>query len=319
LSQEDHQRLVLLEDCASPVGLERPFCGPPPSCDERTYMIAIEDVYYTYDVDRPLPIRALNGINLRIDRGEYVAIIGRNGSGKSTFAKHLNALFLPTAGDVFIGGMNTKDPQYLTTIRHTVGMVFQVPDNQIVATVVEEDVAFGPENMGLPHQELRTRVDEALAVVDMVEHRARPPHLLSAGQKQRVAIAGAIAMRPSYLILDEATAMLDPRGRREVLDTVRQLHAQGITIIAITHFMSEAVQGTRVIVMNQGTIAMDGPAREVFSRGNELRELGLDLPPVAQLSEGIHSRQPAFPTPLLSVEECVEELCRFPCAARVSA
>jgi energy-coupling factor transporter ATPase len=281
-------------------------------------MIAIEDVYYTYDVDRPHPVRALNGINLRIDQGEYVAIIGRNGSGKSTLAKHLNALLLPTAGQVFIGGMNTKDPQYLATIRHTVGMVFQVPDNQIVATVVEEDVAFGPENMGLPHQELRARVDEALAVVDMVDHRARPPHLLSAGQKQRVAIAGAMAMRPSYLILDEATAMLDPRGRREVLGTVRQLHAQGMTVIAITHFMSEAVEGTRVIVMDQGTIALDGAAREVFSRGNELRELGLDLPPVTQLAELIHDRQPAFPTPLLSVEECVEELCRFPSSARVS-
>jgi energy-coupling factor transporter ATPase len=282
-------------------------------------MIALEDVYFTYDVDRPHPVKALNGINLRIDRGEYVTIIGRNGSGKSTLAKHLNALLLPTAGEVLIGGMNTKDPQHLTAIRHTVGMVFQVPDNQIVATVVEEDVAFGPENMGLPHQELRARVDEALAVVDMAEHRARPPHMLSAGQKQRVAIAGAIAMHPSYLILDEATAMLDPRGRREVLDTVRQLHAQGMTIVAITHFMSEAAESTRVIVMGQGTIAMDGAARDVFRRGDELRELGLDLPPVTKLGELIHARQPAFPTPLLSVEECVEELCRFPPSARLSA
>jgi energy-coupling factor transporter ATPase len=281
-------------------------------------MIALEDVYYTYDVDSPHPVRALNGVNLRIDRGEYVAIIGRNGSGKSTLARHLNALLLPTAGEVIIGGKNTKDPQNLATIRHTVGMVFQAPDNQIVATVVEEDVAFGPENMGVPDQELRARVDEALAVVDMVDHRARPPHLLSAGQKQRVAIAGAIAMHPSYLVLDEATAMLDPRGRREVLDTVRQLHAQGMTIIAITHFMSEAVQATRVIVMDQGTVVLDGPARAVFRRGDELRELGLDLPPVAQLSEGIHSRQPAFPTPVLSVEECVEELCRFSSPARAN-
>jgi energy-coupling factor transporter ATPase len=282
-------------------------------------MIALEDVYYTYDVDRPHPVKALNGINLRIDRGEYVTIIGRNGSGKSTLAKHLNALLLPTAGEVLIGGMNTKDPQHLTAIRHTVGMVFQIPDNQLVATVVEEDVAFGPENMGLPHQELIARVDEALAVVDMVEHRARPPHMLSAGQKQRVAIAGAIAMRPTYLILDEATAMLDPRGRRDVLDTVQQLQNQGMTIIAITHFMSEAVEGTRVIVMDQGSIVMDGAAREVFSRRNELQELGLDLPPVTQLSEEIHRRQPAFPTPLLSVEECVEELCRFPSSVRARA
>jgi energy-coupling factor transport system ATP-binding protein len=215
--------------------------------------------------------------------------------------------------------MNTKDPQHFTTIRHTVGMVFQVPDNQIVATVVEEDVAFGPENMGLPHQELRARVDEALAVVDMVEHRTRPPHMLSAGQKQRVAIAGAIAMRPTYLILDEATAMLDPHGRRDVLDTVHQLHQAGITIIAITHFMSEAVEGTRVIVMDQGSIVMDGAPREVFRRGNELQELGLDLPPVTRLAEEIHGRHPALSTPLLSVEECVEELCHFPSSVRVSA
>jgi energy-coupling factor transporter ATPase len=282
-------------------------------------MIVLEDVDFTYDVDRPHPVKALNGINLHIDRGEYVTIIGRNGSGKSTLAKHLNALLLPTAGEVLIGGMDTKDPQHLTAIRHTVGMVFQVPDNQLVATVVEEDVAFGPENMGLPNQELRARVDEALAVVDMVEHRARPPHMLSAGQKQRVAIAGAIAMHPTYLILDEATAMLDPRGRRDVLETVHQLHQQGMTIIAITHFMSEAVEGTRVIVMEQGSIVMDGAPREVFSRRNELQDLGLDLPPVTQLSEAIHSRHPALPTPLLSVEECVEELCRFPSSVRAGA
>jgi len=282
-------------------------------------MITLEDVYFTYDVDRPNPVKALNGINLCIDRGQYVTIIGRNGSGKSTLAKHLNTLLLPTAGEVLIGGMNTKDPEHLTAIRHTVGMVFQVPDNQLVATVVEEDVAFGPENMGLPHQELRARVDEALAVVNMVEHRARPPHMLSAGQKQRVAIAGAIAMRPSYLILDEATAMLDPRGRRDVLDTVHQLHQEGMTIIAITHFMSEAVEGTRVIVMDRGSIVMDGAPREVFSRGNELRELGLDLPPVTRLAERIHGRHPALSTPLLSVEECVEELCHFPSSVTVDA
>ena len=283
-----------------------------PSCAERTYMIAVEDVHHTYDVDGAHPVIALRGIDLHIEEGEYVVIIGRNGSGKSTLAKHLNALLLPTSGDVSIKGMNTKDPQHLTTIRHTVGMVFQVPDNQLIATVVEEDVAFGPENMGLPLEELRARVDEALTVVDMLDHRTRPPHMLSAGQKQRVAIAGAIAMRPACLVLDEATAMLDPRGRRDVLDTVQQLHAQGVTIIAITHFMREAVEGTRVIVMDQGSIAMDGPPQRIFSQADKLRQLGLDLPQVTQLAERIHRRKPAFPTPLLSVEECVEELCRFP-------
>lgn len=274
-------------------------------------MIEIENVHHTYDADGAHPVTALRGIDLHTEEGEYVVIIGRNGSGKSTLAKHFNALLIPTKGDVSIKGMNTKDLQHLATIRHTVGMVFQVPDNQLIATVVEEDVAFGPENMGLPREELRSRVDEALTVVDMVGHRTRPPHLLSAGQKQRVAIAGAIAMRPDCLILDEATAMLDPRGRRDVLDTVQRLHAQGVTIIAITHFMREAVEGTRVIVLDQGTIAMDGPPRKVFSQADKLRQLGLDLPQVTQLAERLHRRRPACPAPMLSVEECIEELCRF--------
>lgn len=314
LSQEDQHRLVILDNCASLVGVERPFfmSDALPSSGERTSMITLERVFHTYDAEQPHPVMALRGIDLHIQPGEYVVIIGRNGSGKSTLAKHLNALLLPSQGEVFIKGMNTKDPQHLSAIRHTVGMVFQVPDNQLVATVVEEDVAFGPENMGLPHRELRQRVDEALTVVDMLEYRDRPPHLLSAGQKQRVAIAGAIAMRPACLVLDEATAMLDPRGRREVLDTAHRLHAQGITILAITHFMHEAVEGSRVIVLDQGTIAMDATPREVFGQTDRLRQLGLDVPPVTQLAERIHRRQPAFPTPLLSVEECVEELCRFP-------
>ncbi len=282
-------------------------------------MITLQSVYHTYDAQQPHPVTALRGINLHIEQGEYVVVIGRNGSGKSTLAKHLNALLLPTDGEVIVQGMNTKNPQHLAAIRHTVGMVFQVPDNQLVATIVEEDVAFGPENMGVPHRELRERVDEALAIVGMVEYRDRPPHMLSAGQKQRVAIAGAIAMRPSCLVLDEATAMLDPRGRREVLDTAHRLHDQGITILAITHFMHEAVEGSRVIVLDQGTIAMDGTPREIFSQGDRLRRLGLDVPPVTGLAGRIHRRQPAFPTPLLSVEECVEQLCRFPHSVEVRA
>jgi energy-coupling factor transporter ATPase len=257
-------------------------------------------------------VPALEGINLRVADGEYVVIIGRNGSGKSTLAKHLNALLLPTQGDVWVNQMNTKDPQYLRAIRQTVGMVFQVPDNQLVATVVEEDVAFGPENMGLARQELRERVDEALAAVDMTDYRKRPPHMLSAGQKQRVAIAGVMAMRPSCLVLDEATAMLDPRGRREILDTVRRFHLQGVTVIAITHLMNEAAEGSRVIVLDRGAIAMDGTPREVFGQTDRLRQLGLDVPPVTQLAEQLHRRQPSFPATLISVEECVEQLCRFP-------
>jgi energy-coupling factor transporter ATPase len=275
-------------------------------------MIKIENLHYAYDADQPNPIVALRGIDLHIREGEYVVIIGRNGSGKSTLAKHLNALLLPTQGDVWIKGMNTKDPQHLREIRHTVGMVFQVPDNQLVATVVEEDVAFGPENMGLPREELRERVDDALRLVDMIPHRTRPPHLLSAGQKQRVAIAGVMAMRPRCLVLDEATAMLDPQGRLDVLDTVQQLHCQGITIVAITHFMSEAVEGNRVMVMNEGRIVMDGSSEDIFEQVERLQELGLDVPPVTRLAYQLHERQPTFPSPLLTVEQTVEQLCRLP-------
>jgi energy-coupling factor transporter ATPase len=274
-------------------------------------MITIENLHYAYGADQPNPIVALRGIDLHIGEGEYVVIIGRNGSGKSTLAKHLNALLLPTQGDVWIKGVNTKDPQHLREIRHTVGMVFQVPDNQLVATVVEEDVAFGPENMGLPREELRERVDEALRLVNMLPHRARPPHLLSAGQKQRVTIAGIMAMRPRCLVLDEATAMLDPQGRREVLNTAAQLQRQGITIIAITHFMSEAVGGDRVIVMDEGRIAMDGPPQKIFCQGERLLELGLDVPPVTRLAYQLHRRHPSFPSPCLTVEQVVEELCRL--------
>jgi energy-coupling factor transporter ATPase len=274
-------------------------------------MIDIQDLHYAYDGDRPDSVEALRGIDLHVAKGEYVVIIGRNGSGKSTLAKHLNALLLPTRGDVWIKGMNTRDPQHLRAIRRTVGMVFQVPDNQLVATVVEEDVAFGPENMGVPEERLGPRVDEALGLVDMLSYRTRPPHLLSAGQKQRVAIAGVMAMRPECLVLDEATAMLDPKGRREVLETVSKLNHQGITVVAITHFMSEAVEADRVMVMDEGRIAMEGPPRQVFARVEELQELGLDVPPVTDLARRLHQRQPAFPNPLLTVDEVVEELCRL--------
>lgn len=282
-------------------------------------MILVEGLHHIYGLERAQPCAALKGVDLRIDRGEYVVVIGRNGSGKSTLARHLNALLLPTQGDVWINHMNTKDPQHLRDIRQTVGMVFQVPDNQLVATVVEEDVAFGPENMGLPRSELRIRVDDALAAVDMTDYRSRPPHMLSAGQKQRVAIAGAMAMRPDCLVLDEATSMLDPRGRRDVLGLMHRFHELGVTIISITHVMSEAVEGDRVIVMDEGTIAMDGTPAEIFARADRLRQLGLDLPPVTQLAERLHRRHPTFPGQLLSVEDCVDHLCRFPQSEEVTA
>jgi energy-coupling factor transporter ATPase len=274
-------------------------------------MISIENLYHTYGLERAQPVEALKGIDLHIDKG-------RNGSGKSTLARHLNALLLPTRGDVWINQMNTKDPQHLRDIRQTVGMVFQVPDNQLVATVVEEDVAFGPENMGLPRDELRERVDSALAMVRMTEYRTRPPHMLSAGQKQRVAIAGAMAMKPGCLVLDEATSMLDPQGRQDVLEVMRHCHQGGVTIISITHVMSEAVEADRVIVMDEGIIAMDGTPKKVFGHVGRLRQLGLDVPPVTQLAERLHRRHPAFPNQILSVEEFVDQLCRFPESEKVT-
>ena len=242
----------------------------------------VENLYHTYDGVRP--VEALRGIDLAIREGEYVALVGANGSGKSTLARHLNALLLPSRGDVWIEGINTRDATRLREIRHTVQMVFQQPDTQLVATIVEEDVAFGPENFGVAEDELPGRVCAALETVGLWAHRQRPPHLLSAGQKQRVAIAGTLAVNPRVLVLDEATAMLDPAGRGAVLDIVRHLHAGGTTIVAITHAMDEAAQADRIVVLAEGRVAMDGTPRQVFARAKELRSLGLDVPPVAGLA-----------------------------------
>lgn len=245
-------------------------------------LIRIENLFHTYP-GAP-PIEALRGIDLTIRAGEHVAIVGANGSGKSTLARHLNGLLLPTRGDVWIGNTNTRDIKSLRELRTQAQMVFQHPDSQLVATVIEEDVAFGLENFGVPENEMPPRVRSALEQVGMWEHRSRAPHLLSAGQKQRVAIAGAMAVRPRILVLDEATAMLDPAGRTAVLDIVRQLHCQGNTIITITHEMEEAAQAERVIVLSQGRIVMDDSPRRVFARTTELRALGLDVPPLVDLS-----------------------------------
>lgn len=250
-------------------------------------LIEVSNLKYVYNAGTPDAVVALDGVNLRIERGEFLAIVGGNGSGKSTLAKHLNALLLPTAGDVVVDGMNTKDPDALWDIRRRVGMVFQNPDNQIVATVVEEDVAFGPENLGVPPRDIRTRVDEALMAVDMFEYRRKEPHLLSGGQKQRVAVAGILAMRPQCVILDEATTMLDPEGQREVMDTIGRLLAEGITIIHITHSMDEALQAHRVVAMDGGRIALDGSPVDVFSRVDELERLRLALPPIPRLAHAL--------------------------------
>ncbi|HXF64668.1 MAG TPA: energy-coupling factor transporter ATPase, partial [Caldilineaceae bacterium] len=278
-------------------------------------IVRVEDLYFSYISASGQPVPALRGVNLAVEPGEYVAILGHNGSGKSTLAKHLNALLLPGAGQVWVKEWNTRDHSRWQEIRATVGMVFQTPDNQIVATIVEEDVAFGPENLGVPRAEMVRRVDWALEQVGMSAHRHRAPHLLSGGQKQRVCIAGVLAMQPQVLVLDEATAMLDPLGRQEVLETVRRLNReQGVTVVAITHFMREAVEADRVVVMAEGQVVMEGSPRALFRQAERLRELHLDVPPVTELALRLHARFPDFPPDLLSVEEVVEAMRRLPAA-----
>lgn len=273
-------------------------------------IVRIRGVHFHYNRESEHPIHALRGIDLDVEQGDYLVIVGHNGSGKSTLVKNINALIRPTEGDVWVKGMNTREHQNTLPIRSSVGMVFQVPDNQIVATIVEQDVAFGPENLGVPRDELEQRVDWALGVVDMVEYRHRPPHRLSAGQKQRVAIAGAIAMKPDVLILDEATALLDPVGRENVLAAVRSLNEDGMTVIAITHFMHEAAEGNRVVVMEQGKIVLKGTPQDVFDHVEELRALQLDVPQTKELAYRLHRRDPTFPTSLLLVDEVVSEIER---------
>jgi energy-coupling factor transport system ATP-binding protein len=255
---------------------------------------------------------AIDGVSFGIARGEFVAILGHNGSGKSTLAKLMNGLFLPTEGQVTISGMNTREDKYTWDIRRTAGMVFQNPDNQLVATQVYDDVAFGLENIGVPTADMPARIDEALRLTGMSAYRDRAPHLLSGGQKQRVAIAGILAMQPEALILDEATAMLDPQGRKEVLDTVKKLNEEkGITVVWITHFMEEAAKAGRVMVMDHGRIAMDGSPRDIFSQVERLRELRLDVPPMTQLASLLLARGIPARQDVLTVEEMVGEVKRL--------
>jgi len=274
-------------------------------------IIRVQDLTFAYNAQSENPIVALRDINLDIYPGDYLVIVGHNGSGKSTLAKNFNALLTPTEGDAWVAGMNTKDRENTLAIRSTVGMVFQIPDNQIVATVVEEDVAFGPENLGVPREEIMERVKWALGIVDMQAERLRAPHLLSAGQKQRVAIAGVIAMRPKVIVLDEATAYLDPVGREDVLRAVRKLNQDGVTVVAITHFMHEAAEGDRVLVLEKSRVVIQGTPREVFGRVEELRELQLDVPQTTDLAYRIHKRLPEFPGDLLTVPEVVDTVSEF--------
>ncbi len=275
-------------------------------------LIEVNNVTYAYPLPNGGRIAALREISLRIEEGEYVAIVGANGSGKSTLARLLNALLVPDSGCVTVAGMETRDPAHHPAIHRTVGMVFQHPEDQIVASLVEEDVAFGAENMGLPPAEIRVRVDEALAMVGLQEARLRPPHLLSAGQQQRVALAGVLAMRPRCIVFDEATAMLDPAGRRIVREMMADLHRAGLTIITITHFMEEALDAQRVVVLERGRVALDGPPETVFADAHTLRTLGLDLPPAARLACTLRRHFPALPTGLLTVPALVAVLDALP-------
>ena len=273
-------------------------------------IIKTEHLTFSYPPDEGKePVLALGGVSLSIEQGSFVAVLGHNGSGKSTLAKHMNAVLLPEGGTVWVDGMDTRDESLLLEIRRRVGMVFQNPDNQIVANVVEEDVAFGPENLGVATEDIRVRVDSALQAVRMGEFQMHAPHHLSGGQKQRIAIAGVIAMEPKCIVLDESTAMLDPLGRREVLDTVSRLNREkGITIVLITHHMDEAALADRVVVMSGGRPVMDGMPREVLVRVEELRAIGLDAPHTVELLHGL--RQDGFDVPLdaLGIGECAEAI-----------
>lgn len=271
------------------------------------YIIKIDKVKFKYEKNSDY---AVNGVSLDIKEGEFTAIIGRNGSGKSTLAKLINSILLPSEGKIYVKGMDTSDDNKLWDIRQTAGMVFQNPDNQLVATIVEEDIAFGPENLGIDPEEIRRRVDDALKTVGMYEFRKRPPHSLSGGQKQRIVIAGVLALNSDCIILDEPTAMLDPSGRKEVMETLKKLNAEGKTILLITHFMDEAVQADRVVIMDKGYIKLDGTPKEVFRNIDEIKRYGLDVPQVTELAQELIKEGLDLPPDIIEVKELVDILCR---------
>ena len=275
-------------------------------------IIKIENLIFEYKKDDETAAnRAINGVSLEIERGSFTAILGKNGSGKSTLAKNLNGLLLPTEGVIYVNGFNTADDEHIWDVRQSAGMVFQNPDNQLVSAIVEDDVAFGPENLGVEPQEIRRRVDKALADVNMGAFRGKAPHLLSGGQKQRIAIAGVVAMKPSCIIFDEPTAMLDPKGRGEIMAIIKELNGEGITVILITHFMEEAVNADSVIIMHEGEVFLDGTPSEVFARGGRVKSVNLDVPLAVELAARLRQRGIEVPADIIGTEEMVEYLCQY--------
>ena len=280
--------------------------------DSGEVLFDIRHVSHTFETEEGKTFDALKDVTAQIKKGEFTAIIGTNGSGKSTLARHLNALLLPTEGELIVEGMRTSDAGRVWDIRQKVGMVFQNPDNQLVAAVVEEDVAFGPENLGVPPEEIRERVDLALEKVGMTSYRKQAPSMLSGGQKQRVAIAGVLAMKPDCIVLDEPTAMLDPKGRKEVMDTIHELNkTEGITIVLITHFMEEAITADHILVIDRGVLKMEGTPKEIFSQADRVTEIGLDVPVPADLARRLRKKGMAVSEKCMTDEELGEALCPF--------
>lgn len=274
--------------------------------------INIENLVFSYQhTEEHRNKKVINDVSFAIEKGSFTAVIGKNGSGKSTLAKNINALLLPTAGAIYVKGMDTKVEENIWDIRQVAGMVFQNPDNQLVSSIVEDDVAFGPENLGIDPEVIRNRVDKALEAVNMGEFRNKAPHMLSGGQKQRIAIAGVVAMKPECIIFDEPTAMLDPKGRKEVMNIIQELHEEGITVVLITHFMEEAALADRVIIMDDGVMRLDGTPEEVFAHSEELKEMNLDVPLAVELADRLRRRGVNVPADIITVEKMVEYLCQY--------